>query len=131
MGAVDEGLAEIELAALYEVVGESLQHVLQRSAFHPALKAPEARGIRRIPLWHVSPRGSGTKDPENPVEDITWVPPRSPTTVFSNWKSRQKRLECYPLLVGQVHRDFRSQTCSSVDLVTFRSDIAELRLARL
>jgi hypothetical protein len=131
VGAVDEGLAEVELAAFDEVVREPLEHVFQRSAFHPTLEASEARGVRRIPVGHVCPWSSGAEDPEHAVENISRIAPWSSATILSNRKSRKKRLKCCPLLIGQVHRDFRSQPRSAVDLMTFRSDFAALPVAHL
>jgi hypothetical protein len=55
----------------------------------------------------------------------------SSATIFSNRKSWKKRLEYCPLLIGQVHRELRSQPRSAVDLMTFRSDFAVLPVAHL
>jgi hypothetical protein len=43
VGAVDERLREVELAALNEVVGECLQDALQHLVFDPALESSKAR----------------------------------------------------------------------------------------
>jgi len=115
VGAVDECFAEVELAALDQVVGEPLQRILQDAFIDPSLEPTKARSVRRIPLRHVGPGSAGAQDPENAVEHVARVAPRSTATVFANDWLRQQRLDCGPLLVGEVHLDLRSRTRSSVD----------------
>jgi hypothetical protein len=109
MRAVDECFAQVELASLDEVVCQSLQSALQHAVLHPTLVAPEACRVRRIPVGHVGPRRASAQDPKNAVEHVAWIAPRSAATILSNFRLRQQRLDCGPLLIGQVHLDLRSQ----------------------
>ena len=116
MGAVNEGLGEVELAALNEVVGECLQDALQHFVFDPALESAKARRVRRIPAGHVRPRRAGAQDPQDAVKYITWIAPRSSAAVFAHFRDGEKRFDCCPLLISEVHLDLRSQSRNSVDL---------------
>ena len=135
MCAVDEGLAEIELASFHEVVREALQNLLQGSCLDPTLEAAKACGVWRVPIRHISPWGSGAQDPQHAIEHVSRVPPRTPTSVVSNRKRRKKRFYDGPLLIGQVHLDLRSQTelyvdpLSDCDLISTASgsDVYEMR----
>lgn len=116
MGAVNECFSQVELAAFNEVIRECLQNVLQHSVCYPALEAPKARRIRGIPAGHVRPRGASPKDPQNAIEYIARIAPRSPTPVVSYlWYGEKLRDGC-PLLIGEVHLDLRSQRRQPVDL---------------
>jgi hypothetical protein len=116
VGAVNERLGEVELAALDEVVGKCLQDALQNLILDPALESSKARRVRRISARHVRPRSPGPKDPEDAIEYVARVAPRSPPPVFSHLWHRKKFLDGCPLLIGEVHLDLRSQTRRTVDL---------------
>ena len=60
--------------------------------------------VRRVPFGQVFPRGSGTQDPENPVENISGVAPGTASTVASAGWLGDQGLQELPLLVGEVHR---------------------------
>jgi hypothetical protein len=53
MGAVDEGLIQIQLAALAQVLRQRMQGSLQRPIPHPTLKSTVARLVRRVALRHL------------------------------------------------------------------------------
>ena len=116
MGAIDEGLGEVELAAFNEVVGERLQHALQHFVFDPALESSKAGRVRRIPAGHVRPRRASAQDPQNAVEYIARISPGASAAVFTHFRNGEKRFDCCPLLIREVHLDLRSQSRGSVDL---------------
>jgi hypothetical protein len=110
VSAVDERLAQVELASRDEIIGERLQHFVQSLRFAPILKATVACRRRRIAVRQVGPRSSSAQHPQNAVEYVAWVTPRTTATVIANLWLGKKRLDCSPLLVGQIHRDFRSRS---------------------
>lgn len=110
MRAVDEGFAQIQTPARYKVISESLQHVLQHTFLAPALEAPEARRVRRVTRRHIGPRRAGAKHPQDAVEHVAGVAPWTTSAVLSNLRLGKKRLNSGPLLIGEIHRNFRSQT---------------------
>ena len=55
-GRVDEGLTEIEFAAVAEILGEALQESIEPTAMLPLLKAAMTRLIGRIPPRQIVPR---------------------------------------------------------------------------
>jgi len=83
MGAVDESLAEVELAALNQIISKSLQRLLKYAVADPTLEATKARRVRRIAIWRVGPRGAGAKNPQHTVENIARVAPGSSAAVFA------------------------------------------------
>jgi hypothetical protein len=129
--AVDERLAEIQASARYKIIRESLQYVLQHAVFAPALKAAEAGRVRGVARRHVGPRSAGAKHPEDAVEHVARVAPWTTATVVSNLGLGKKRLDRGPLLVPQIHRDFRSQLRSSVDRRQIRLNLRDLRSRHL
>jgi hypothetical protein len=110
VGAVDERLGQVELAACDQIVGERLQHLLQNAGLNPTLEATEARRVRRVPSRHVGPRSAGPEDPQNAVEHVAGITPRPSAAVVAHLRRWEKLLDCCPLLIGQVHFDLRSQT---------------------
>jgi hypothetical protein len=113
--AVDECFAQVELASLDEVVCQCLQRALQHTVLHPTLVASEACRVRRIAIGHVGPRCASAQDPNDAVEHVARIAPRSTATVVTHFRLGQQRLDCGPLLVGEVHLDLRSQSGSAVD----------------
>jgi hypothetical protein len=59
-GRVDEGLTEIDFAAVAEILGETLQQPIELAATLPVLKAAVARLVGRIARREVVPRGAGS-----------------------------------------------------------------------
>lgn len=115
MGSVDERFGEVELSPLDKVVGKCLQDMLEHSVIHPALEAPEACRVRRVAIRHVRPRRARAQDPQNTVEHIARISPRSTASVFAHVRLGKELLDCCPLLIGEVHLDLRSQTDPEVD----------------
>jgi hypothetical protein len=48
VGAVDERLGQVQLAASFQVFGERMQDTIERAVLDPALKSPMTGLIRRI-----------------------------------------------------------------------------------
>jgi len=115
VGSIDEGFGEIKLPALNEVVGKCLQDVLEHAVLHPALEAPKASRVRWIPIRHVGPWCARPQDPEDAVEHIARISPRSTASVFAYLRLGKKLFDCCPLPIGEVHLDLRSQTGLEVD----------------
>ena len=67
-----------------EIYGKGLEHAPQRTGADPALKAAMARLIGRIAIRQVFPGRAGTEDPEDAVQHVARIPPRSPTTIAAN-----------------------------------------------
>ena len=86
-----------------EVAGEGLQHRSPGAPPHPHLKTPMARLIGRIPGRQVFPRGARAQHPEDPLQDVAGIAPRSPPPIAAQTGLGQERREDRPLGVGQVH----------------------------
>jgi len=115
MAAVDEGFAQVELAACDQVFGETLQHLFEHARRVPHLEAAKTRCVRWVTTRHVGPRCACAKHPENTVENIARVTPRSSASVFANLRNRKHRFNNRPLLIVQVHHDLRSEVPRAVD----------------
>ncbi len=127
MGAVDEGLAQVELAARNQIVGERLKNFVQRLGLAPILEPTMAGRRRWVALGKIGPRRAGSQDPQYAVENVTWVAPRTTAAVLANLRPGKERLDCGPLLIGEIHRDFRSQPRSEVDRREIRLNLRNLR----
>jgi hypothetical protein len=86
-----------------QVAGEGLQHPAQRPVVDPALEAPMAGLIRRIPGRHILPGRARAEHPEDAVEYVAGIAPRAATAIASHTGLRQEGFENGPLLVGQIH----------------------------
>jgi hypothetical protein len=83
-----------------QIRGERLDDTPKRASVDPALKAAMARLIRRIALRQVLPGRAGAKDPEDAVQHIARIAPRSPAAIATNTRFRQERPQDGPLRVG-------------------------------
>lgn len=99
MGAVDEGFAEVKLAARQQVFGEPMQDLGEDAGFGPRLKAPETRGIGGIACGHIRPRRARAEHPQHPIEGIARVAPRSPATVLPERRRWQDGCNRGPLRI--------------------------------
>jgi hypothetical protein len=117
MGAIDVRLREIEFAAFFQILGQTPQGSMQRAVLSPGLKATMARLVRRVPRRQVCPRCARSQDPQHTIHDVAWVAPRSPATLGGalEFLRRKVRLDGFPLLVGQIHHNGRSENRSRVD----------------
>jgi hypothetical protein len=105
VGAVDEGLGQIEFAALGEISRERGEHLIEDALALPPLKAPMTRLVGRIARRHVGPRGTGSQHPKDAVENVARIAPRSPS-LFARSQSlaaRDQTSNDFPLLVGEIH----------------------------
>ena len=101
-GRVDEGLTQINFAAVAEVFSETLQQPIKAAAALPLLKAPVARLVGRIARREIVPRRAGPQHPEDAVQDRARVAEWPPTTVGTTARM-EERFEHRPLSVGEVH----------------------------
>jgi hypothetical protein len=105
VGAVDEGLGQVELAAVTKIFRQPPEHLLEDLALHPRLEAAMAGRRRRIATREVRPRRAGAKYPHDAVDDVTRISPGSATLRRDPFPftSREAALDRIPLLVGEVH----------------------------
>jgi len=101
-GRVDEGLTEIDFAAVAEVFGEALQEPIEPAAVLPLLKPAMASLIRRIAPRQVVPRCAGPQHPEHAIEHGARIRPRATSSIGASPRT-ERRFEHGPLGVGEVH----------------------------
>ncbi len=99
-GAVDEGLGDVELASLVQVIGKSMQHPLDRAVPAPALEATVTGLIGRVSLRQILPRCTGTKDPQDAVQYVARIAPRPTPASGSMRRGGHQDLKERPLSVG-------------------------------
>jgi hypothetical protein len=61
------------------------------------------RLIRGIPRRQVFPGRTSPEDPQDGIEDVAWVAPRTAASVAPQSRLGQERFENGPLGVSQVH----------------------------
>ena len=117
MGAVDVRLGQVQLAATAQVLGEAPQQPLEGAVTSPLLEAAMAGRRRWVPSRKIGPRRSGAKDPENGIQYVSRIAPRSTALDAGPYPLRtgKEPANDLPLLVGDVHPDRRSRTRSRVD----------------
>ena len=106
MGAVDEGFAQVDLAALPKILDQRGQDSIEDALPLPLLKAIVARLIRRVAAWKIRPGRARTQYPKDPVEHVSRIPPRAPSACRRSvplWLG-DTAPNCLPLLVGEIHR---------------------------
>ena len=81
-GRVDEGLTEINFAAVAEIFGEALQEPVKPTAALPLLKAAMTRLIGGIPPRQIVPRRPGAQHPEHAVEDGARIAPWAAASIL-------------------------------------------------
>jgi hypothetical protein len=67
-----------------EIGGERLEHAPKRAGADPALKAAMARLIGRIAVRQVFPRRAGSEDPQDAVQDVARIAPRSAAPIATH-----------------------------------------------
>ena len=103
MGAVDEGLGQVELAAVAQVGSERLEHTPEHALTNPLLHAAMAGLIRGKFARQRLPRRTGPEDPEDPVEHGTRGHAWAALAVLT-WRRRgDQRPNNTPLLVRELH----------------------------
>lgn len=103
MGPVDEGLRQIELAAVAKVSGERLEYFHERPLRYPLLHSSMTRLIGRVLARQCFPRSAGPQNPKHSVQDAARRNTRAPFAVTPTLYYRDQRLDDGPLLVGEFH----------------------------
>jgi hypothetical protein len=103
MGAINEGLGQIDLAAITQVSSERFEDPPEHAVLYPLLHAAVARLVRRVLTRQRLPRRAGPQDPEHAVEHATGIDTWPTLAVFANGRLRDQRLNNAPLLVGELH----------------------------
>jgi len=103
MGAIDEGLSQIDLAAVSQIFREGFHELPEHACFDPLLHPTVNRLIRRVLAREGFPRSSGPKDPEHSVENPAGFNARTAFAVFANLWFRDETLDNTPLLVSELH----------------------------
>jgi hypothetical protein len=106
VGAVDERFGEIEFAASFQVLRQSVQDPIERAVTDPVLKSPMTCLIRRVTGREILPRRTSAKDPKHPVKDVArvaiWTSSHACRRRLLDGEERPQKL---PLLIGEVHRN--------------------------
>lgn len=87
----------------FQVFTQCSKDLIQHTFLVPPLEASVTRLVRRVTFWQVAPGSAGTQDPQDAVEDIPPISPRSTPTVGPANGIGDRRFKHFPLLVGQVH----------------------------
>lgn len=103
MGAVDEGLGQIDLAAFTQVLCERLEDLPEDAVRDPLLHPAMTGLVRRVLTRQRLPRSSGPKNPEHPVENASRFDARTTLAVFAHFGLRDQRLDNTPLLISELH----------------------------
>src|SRR5665811_222408 len=103
MGAIDEGLGQINLAAITQVLGERLEDSPEHTILDPLLHSAVARLVRRVLARQCFPRSSGPEDPEHSVENAASFDARPAFAVLASFGFWDQWLDDTPLLVGELH----------------------------
>jgi hypothetical protein len=103
VGAIDEGLGQIDLAAIAQILGERFDDFPEHARLDPLLHPTVNRLVRRVLTRKRFPRSSSPKDPEHSVEDATSINARTTLAVFANTRLRDQALDNTPLLVSELH----------------------------
>lgn len=100
VGAIDEALCQVDLAAVPKVQCKRDEYLLDDSPLHPRLEAPMNRLIGRVATRKVGPLSPRAEDPQDAVHHRARVLPRATTlarwTALTGW---DVGLDDCPLLV--------------------------------
>ncbi len=99
-GAVDEALAEVDLAALSQVPRQRFKHYPERAVARPLLEPAVAGLVRREAVWQVLPARAASEYPEDAVDDLAGVSPRPAALVFAARRVGYQRGQHGPLFVS-------------------------------
>ncbi len=103
MRAIDEGLGQIDFAAVAKVFGERFQDLVEHALLDPFLHAAMTGLARRELARQCLPRCTGPQDPEHAIEDAPSWNSRTAFTVLAALGFRDQSLDSTPLLVGERH----------------------------
>jgi hypothetical protein len=133
VGAIDVRFGQVQLAALSQIMSEAEQRAVKHAILDPLLKPPVTRLVGRIASRHIGPGRSGSQDPENAVDHVAWIAPRAAAFFARRLHlfGREILRDRVPLIVGEVHRNRRSENVSAVDRCRKPIESRELTNARL
>lgn len=103
MGAIDEGLSQIDFAAITQVLRQCFKDLPEHTVLDPLLHTAVTRLVGRVLTRQRFPRSSGPKDPKHSVENVASSDTRPPLAVLANVGFRDQRLDNTPLLVSELH----------------------------
>ena len=86
-----------------EIGGEGLEDAAERPRTDPALKAPMTGLVRGIAIRQVLPGRAGSQDPQDAVQHVARIAPRSPAAIAADSRLREEGRQNGPLLIGEVH----------------------------
>jgi len=100
MGTVNEGLGQIDLAAIPKVLCQRPKNLPKGALLDPLLHAAMAGLIGRIFARQRLPSGASPEDPEDPVQDPASGDTRPSLAVTPAFDLRDQRLDDRPLFIG-------------------------------
>jgi hypothetical protein len=100
---VNEGLGQIDLAAITQILSERLEDLPEHTLADPLLHPAMARLIRRVLRRQRFPRRSGPQHPKHSVEHMAGWHSRTTFAVFARRAAWDQWLNNTPLLVGELH----------------------------
>jgi hypothetical protein len=103
VGAVDEGLGQIDLAANAQVLCQRLQDLPEDTVGHPLLHSAMTGLVRRVFARQRLPGCSGPEDPQHAVENAARFDAWATLAVLANSGLGDQRLDNTPLLVSELH----------------------------
>jgi len=84
-------------------LGQGFQNGFKDPGLAPFMEAAVASRAGRIAIRQILPGSAGAHDPENAIHNLAVIRSRSPTTVGAWRVLRNKRLDDFPLLIGEFH----------------------------
>jgi len=103
MRAVEEGLGEIDLAAIAQDFRERLENLHEHTRLDPLLHTSMTRLVRRYSLGSDFHGAPGPENPEDSFENTACCNARASLAVLSRRRDRDQRLDNRPLLIGELH----------------------------
>jgi hypothetical protein len=101
---VDECLRQVEFPPISQILGERSENFHEHPIADPFLESAVAGLIRRIFAGQRTPRRARPQHPEDAVEYVACINPRSSLAVATT-DARNQRRDDLPLLVGDFHID--------------------------
>ena len=102
-GPVDVALGQIDVASFSKILSQCCQYSFKGTGADPLLKASMDGLIGRVASGQIFPWSSGSKNPEDTVEDIASRPPGAAFAVITARGIRNEAGDILPLSVGDIH----------------------------